>query len=617
MKYLITNEQTLSPPADWPAEIKIEDIAGLQVLFDGDRKPAIADKRFLLYDGYLRDLDKEVNDLEGQKRSVIQAIGLEWPLPGNFTGSFSAALILSEEKEIILCTDQVGLYPVYYLQKSEKFYISNSIILLGSISGCDFDKAGIIQRSLGPEFATLGSRTILKGCKRLLPGEFMRWNLQGKLLQQEFDNRLFQNMDSPSPNDTMVEEYWKAFRKEVEYCVNYSDKVNVALSGGIDSRLAFGAIPAGKEMECYTYGDPENYETKVAKKLCSLKKGDFHACHNPDLFFPEPEIFKDYVIKTEAVELCSWLEITESVGKKKEEPLLLGELCEALPGRNIKSFSGKDFRKKNFLKYFVRKKNYSFTKADDSTFEEWKKNIIHQFKIYYHDRNIQKFGFEVNKEEVVEALLANLGELFSRIEAHRLPYSELYDELFSWYTYTRMHLSKHLLIANSKFHAYSPAMSLQMLTLTSRIHPNQRLNYRFVKRLFMRNKELKELNTIPTAQAPLVPQNFPDIIKFAMWGIRSTADQYFIRRMMKTRNPENRYRLFKSINWAKVYQHPQMGKNLNAYFEPNEVGELFYEDLYKQAVARKELNQWPFANLNIINAASLNVELNSIRKFRK
>ncbi len=617
MKYLFSNKKNLLPPEGWPNATNIKKFGELQVLFEEDKRPEIIEGCLLLHDGYLRDMNKKVDDLQGQWRSVYRGLRREWPLAPNYTGSFSAVLINTEEQELIMCTDQVGLYPLYYLQINDDFYISNSIILMGAISGCDFDEAGIVQRSLGPEYATLGSRTILKRCKRLLPGEYLKWNFKGELIQREFDNRLFQQMQKPDLDHSNVKEYWKAYKKEVEYCVNYSDKVNIALSGGIDSRVVLGAIPADKEIDCYTYGNSDNYETEIARKLCSLKKGNFHVCSNPDLYFPDPENFRKMVIETEALELCSWLEITESIKEKKQEPLLLGELCEALPGRNIKSFSSKEFRKKNFLKYFIRKKAYNFTKADDTKFENWKKKTIHQFKIYYHERNLNKFKFEVDKEMLLEALLLNLEELFDRIEAHQLPYTELYDELFSWYTFTRMHLAKHLLVANSKFHAYSPAMSLQVLTLTSRIHPNQRLNYRFAKELFKKNEELKRLSKVPTAQAPLVPQNFPDIFKFAMWGIRSTADQYLIRQMMKKKDPENRYRLFKSINWAKVYQHSQMEENLNAYFQPNELGTIFYEEIYKQAVGRKELDHWPFANLNIINVANLNVELNSIKKFRR
>ena len=614
---MITNKKDLLPPAGWPNSMQVQKYTGIQVLLEKEGELGLKEKYALLSDGYLRDLDKEVGDLEGQKWSVIEALQRDWPLNPNITGSFSATLINSEKQELILCTDQVGLYPLYYLQKEGEFYVSNSIILMGAITGCNFDEAGVVQRSLGPAYATLGSRTILQGCKRLLPGEYLRYDFKGELLQQEFDNRLFQQMTEPSQEQSGVEEYWEAYKKEVQYCLNYSDKVNIALSGGIDSRIVLGAIPADKELNCYTYGDSGNYETKIAAKLCSLKNGNFHSCSKPDLYFPDPKTFRRKVIETEGVELCSWLEITESIGEKKEEPLLLGELCEALPARNIKSFSSKEFRKKNFLKYFIRNEDYLFNKADNSEFEEWKKKMIHQFKIYFHERNLEKFDIKINREKLLEALLLNLEELFNRIEAHHLPYTELYDELFSWYTYTRMHLAKHLLVANSKFHAYSPAMSLQMLSLTSRIHPNRRLNYRFAKKLFRRNQDLKKLSKVTTAQAPLVPQNFPDLLKFAMWGIRSTADQFLIGKMMKKRDPQSRYRLFKSINWPGVYQHPRMEQHLKAYFEPNEIGQLFYEDLHKQAVDRKNLKQWPFANLNIINAASLNVELNSIKNFRK
>src|SRR5690606_36510830 len=122
------------------------------------------------------------------------------------------------------------------------------------------------------------------------------------------------------------------------------------------------------------------------------------------------------VIQTEALELCSWLEITESIKEKKEEPLLIGVLCEALPGRNIKCFSSKEFRKKNFLKYFIRKTDYSFTKADETSFEKWKAETVHQYKIYYHDRNLEKFKIAVDKEKLLASLLLNLEELFDRIE---------------------------------------------------------------------------------------------------------------------------------------------------------------------------------------------------------
>ncbi|MFD0977955.1 hypothetical protein [Salinimicrobium gaetbulicola] len=617
MKYLISNQKTLLPPKDWPVPTKIQKIGVLNVLLEEERNIEVIRKCLLLHDGYLRDLDEKIDDLAGQLRSVTKAIGGEWPLASNYTGSFSAALIDSEEQKIVLCTDQVGLYPLYYLRKSGLFYISNSIILIGAISGCDFDEAGIVQRCLGPELENIGSRTILKNCKRLLPGECLRFDFEGNILSREYDNRLYNDISDPSQDHDLAKEYWRAYQNEVKYCVNYSENVNIALSGGIDSRIVLGAIPDEKPPTCFTFGDPGNYESRVAWRLAKIKKAKFVACHDSSVYFPKPETLKRYTLQTEAVQLCSWLEITEKVGEPKKEPLLFGELCEALPARKIEKFSSRKFRQENFYKYYIRGKDYEFEKVNEKNVSEWKEKIRKRFRIYYHERNLVKIKVKSGQEQLITALNTNLEEIFSRIDAHNLPYIELYDELFSWYTYTRMRLSKQLLLSGSKFDSYSPAMSLQLLTRTSNLHPNLRLNYRFAKKLFRNHKELKKLNRVPTSQAPLIPQNFPDLLKFAMWGFRSKADQVITKRLMKTRDISKPYRLFRSINWAKVYQHPDMEKNLKAYFDPNHLGEAYFKDIYAQAIERKALKQWPFANMNIMNAASLNTELKLINDFKK
>src|SRR5690606_37065416 len=208
------------------------------------------------------------------------------------------------------------------------------------------------------------------------------------------------------------------------------------------------------------------------------------------------------------------------------------------------------------------KKDYHFEASSKEKFELWKEKKIKDYNIYYFESNLSRFNLRSNKETLTEALVADLNEIFKRIEAHNLPYTELYDELFSWYTYTRMRLSKQLLTANRRFDAYSPAMSLKMLRLTSSLHPNLRLNYRFIRKLFTGNKELQKYYRIPTNQSPFISQSAPDVIKFAVWGIRSILDQYLIRRLMRAKDPEMRYRFLPSINWVKVYQLPQMEKNL-------------------------------------------------------
>lgn len=617
MKYLITSNNEHKIFKDPPKGYLFYRIGVLSVLIEEDYEPEKKDGKIMFMDGYLRDHSKKVEDVLDQKAGVMEALSVKWPLPENISGSFSCVLINEPDGEIILSTDLAGIYPLYYLKRNGHSYFSNSIILTGVVSEAELDPSGIAQRCLGPDFFNLGSRTILKDCKRLLPGENRRNNMQGDIIYRDFDNSLYNDITGPSQSHSLAKNYWEAYREEVSFCLNRSLKVNIALSGGIDSRIALGAIPQNKEISCYTFGKENNYESKVAKRLADIKGAKFIPCSNQNIYFPSSEKLWDYTLKTEGIELCSWLEITEIVESKfPKEPLILGELCEGLPGRKISRFNSREFRKKNFIKYYLRNKDYQFEASSKEKFESWKKKKLKQYEIYYNDRNLEKLGILKDKKILIEALYSDVMEIFDRIEAHKLPYTELYEELFSWYTYTRMRLSKQLLTANSKFEAFSPAMSLRILRLTSNLHPNLRLNYRFIKKLFAENKELRKLYKIPTSQAPIIPQNAPDFLKFAVWGIRSRLDQYFIKRLMKAKDPKKRYRLFPSINWVKVYQNPDLEKNINDYFEDQHLGDGYISEVKKQAFERRDLKQWPFANMNIINAASLNAELDLIRTYK-
>ncbi|MFN4762849.1 hypothetical protein ACKGJN_06985 [Gillisia sp. Q332] len=548
--------------------------------------------------------------------SAIFEITYNWPVPDNITGSFSSCIIDKNNFEITVCNDLIGVYPLYYLINNTGFYISNSIILLGAASKCEFDEAGIIQRCLGPEFSNIGSRTILKDCKRLLPGEHLKFDPNGNVLSKKYDNSLYQNISKPDQNHDLHHHFWKAFKKEVAYCLNDSKTVNIALSGGIDSRVVLGAISNDKDVTGLTFGGKENYETKIASRLAKIKKANFKSFSQPNLYFPPVEILKQYTLETEAVNLCSWLEILENTERNKE-PILLGDMAEVLNGRNIKKFSSKEFRQTKFIEHQILNKDYNFGNSSKESFENWKESLSYSHLRWYTEERLSQFNVSISRENLLEALLSDLNELFLRIESHQLPYVELYVELFSWFTHSRMPMGKQILICNSKFKSYCPSMSVQIIRLASSIHPNLRLNSRFMNKLFKESIELKELNKIPTNQAPIIPQNYPDIIKFPIWGLRSKIDQYLIKRLVKSKDITKRYRLFKSINWAEIYQNPNMEKNLKAYYEYNHLGEEFFQSILNQCVQRKQLKQWPFANIDIMTAASLNTEIDLIKSLRQ
>lgn len=614
MKFLLTSKSLKNFTLDkLPFQLQKGEMSDLYYVVENLAEIFETESLNFFIDGYIRNFKLPGEDIERHAKSGAEEIAKDWPLSDNFTGSFSVILRKKRNDEITICNDLIGVYPVYYLIFEGELFISNSIILMALISNCDFDEVGIIQRSIGPEYSNFGSRTILKNCKRLLPGEYISF-VGKKIVQKKYDNSLYQNLSTQHQQHNLHIKYWEAYKKELKYALIDFQDVNIALSGGLDSRLLLGAIPKTKNIKCLTYGQEDYYETKVAKKLAKRTKAHFQSFSDLDLYFPSMKTFTRHHLKTEAVLVCSWLEILENIELNNRNPLLLGDMTEALAGRNIKKFSSRKFRQQNFYKYHIKKNDYSFENSSKETFKKWIEGIVHNYDRWYTENRIGKFKIKNSREELVQGLHQDLQEIFTRIESHHLPYSELFDELFLWYTHSRVPMGKQILMCNSDFYSYCPPMSMQVLRMTSNIHPNLRLSNRFLNKLFSL-PDLKKLNKVPTSQAPIIPQNLPGILKMPVWGIRSKIDHYLIKRLVKSKNPNMRYRLFKSLNWPMIYQNQHLEKNIQDYFNPNQLGEGQFEHLKKRALERKELIQWPFGNTEIISNASLNFEINTIKKY--
>ena len=616
MKFLVTSALIEeSSYSNSPFELKSKTSYGYNLITEKEVELIETDSHLSWTDGYLRDLNLHNQDKDVHTAKAIEQIVTSWPVPENITGSFSTTIIDKVSLAITICNDLIGIYPLYYLIKDKQVFVSNSIILMASISKCNLDEVGIAQRCIGPEYFNMGSRTILENCKRLLPGECIKLDSLGNIIQTRYDNSLYQDMSSSEQKHNLHQAYWEDYKKEVEYCLIGSKIVNVALSGGMDSRLLLGAISDNKNIECLTYGEKDNYETKIASRLAKIKKANFNSFSQLDLYFPPLETLKKYVLRTEAVNICSWLEILENIKLEERNPILLGDMTEAISARNIKKFSSRDFRQNNFVQYYLLGKDYHFEKSNAQKFSEWKKAKLHNFDRWYIEERVSQLNLSLSSMQLKEGLHSDMEEVFLRIESHHLPFTELYDELFSWYTHSRHPMSKQILICNNDFYSYCPPMSNSILRSTSNIHPNLRLGNRFLNKLFS-IVELKKFNKIPTNQAPYIPQNFLDIIKFPIWGIRSKIDHILIKRLMKSKDPKKRYRLFKSINWVLIYQNSDMEKNLKSYFDKNHLGEAYFSHLLNRATQRKTLYQWPFANTELINGASLNIEIDFIKSFQ-
>ncbi len=573
------------------------------------------DDLHLIINGYWLDLESETQDIEKQNLVIAEEAISKWPFSKNISGSFAAVILNKHTEEITFCNDVIGIYPLYYKIQGAHFFISSSQQLASLAPSVEIDEAGVAQSVLGYEHSLVASRSLLKDVKRLLPGELIKLNSTDFNYIKHFDNCLYGDMEQNSKiTNSQLEEFWKHFSNELEILTKRYANVNLALSGGMDSRLILGGLPKDQKIKCLTYGTEDSYEVNIAKKLTRIKDCEFESFSDLELYFPEKHVLDSYQKTTEAVNILSWLEILENANSTPEKLLLLGDMCEVLPGRNIKTFGGRKQRIKNFLKYFVLNKDYKFTEATAESFDIWKKSKLKKYLRNFKDNKIRDLNINISVEALKKEITNDLNEIFERIAAHNLPYAELYDELYAWYTHSRIPMGKQILICTSKYKSVCPAMSLAILRRSSNIHPNARMNYRFMNKLFSRIKQLKVFKKVPTSQAPLIPRYFPSAMLFIVWGLRSKIDEFLIKRLMKKRDPNKRYRLFKGLNWVKIYQHKNLEDRLDDYFKSNHIGEKYISKIKKTILKRKTLENWPLSNIDIMTLAALNSDLECISK---
>lgn len=565
-----------------------------------DDSSQIIDNLFI--EGYLRNHLGQIED------SDLEALEKKWPLPDNYSGSFAFTLVT--DQEIIIANDCIGVYPVYYHFDGEHFTVSNALPEFKKIKNFDIDDIGKFQRQFAPENSEIGSRTLLKGVKRLLPGEKISFNYNTKTFKKNYDNRLYANMHERIDKNE-IEQYWQILKDEIKYIESLNNaSTDIALSGGLDSRILIGAMKPEKDTIAYHYGKSDHYETKIAKKTAKVCGISFKNRMDYANQFPEKSTLKQTIKKVGPPYSMNWYNLFE-MAKPYKTNLIIGDMCEALHGRNIKAFSTRESRINNYFKHYVLNKDYTFTPATENNFEDWKQDKIKSYLSYIeHESLLKQTSYKIKPYQ--EQILKDINEIFERIAHHQLPYAELYDELFLWFTHSRIPMGRQITHCNERFYAYAPAMSSAVLIASSNIHPNLRLNYRFNNKLFKEIKALKPLNKIPVSQVPYLSRKAPDFLQFLVWGARSQADQLFINRMLKLKKPHYRYRLLKSLNWVKVYQNKDMKKRLDSYFKNACLSDDVINATKKLASDRNKLEEWPLSNTDIMSICVLNLEIEEL-----
>ncbi len=188
-------------------------------------------------------------------------------IDGNF------ALIFQRTDLTFIAVDKIRSTPIFFTVIDNDYYIDQKPINL--INKKNFQKKinEDAKLELSMSGFTIGNKTIYKDLHTLKAGEAVIFRNNGyKYIQyhkyfSEISNDSFDENIKSLTNLTL-----KIFKKMLSQINNR--QIIVPLSGGNDSRLVVSLLKHlnVKNVKCYTYGTPGNYETKVAQ-LISKKLG--------------------------------------------------------------------------------------------------------------------------------------------------------------------------------------------------------------------------------------------------------------------------------------------------------------------------------------------------------
>lgn len=542
---------------------------------------------------------------------VAKAVLAGWPITiSDITGNFSGVLYQRSHHRLKLFSDPGSIYPMYYATCSSGLLGGTHLLLLNKILNRKLDAAGLIERLSPPEFINIGSRTLLEGVRRVLPGELIQWELHFGVNQKTYDNTFFRPITTKASISDLAEMVWAEYKEDVRACVGENNNVNVGLSGGWDSRLVAAALNFApvRSVHCFTYGVQENeYEVLLAGKVTQLlQEGEFAFCDFSSEWAPSRERFIRNLKSTESTYITEWLAILSRFASFTFEPFLLGDMFEAVAGRNLRRLSSRFGRKRLYWRRTFGNDSLPISKKGD--FESWRTlqmEIVRRNVAIAFNNLSENLRGDLNLSMLQDAILSDFDEVVGRVADHDLIFTDTYDELLTWYLRCVSGTSRQVLSLNERFFGLTPTMSFRALRHISEVHPFIRVSGELMAEI-QKLPELSGFAKIPNANAPFIPSNSPLWISDLVWAGRSTIDQKLIKRAMKLQNAKTRMRLINTVNVTELYNISSSHANVASWFS----GAYILPDAYLAIFDRRaRLKSRPLNNYDITGPASLSLIL--------
>lgn len=171
-----------------------------------------------------------------------------------FNGMFSFAIWHRDSNSTFFARDRLGIKPLYYYCNQQGFWFSSTLPSLLKCAEVPSELSPLGVHQYMSFRAIVGSDTLFRGVKKLLPGHWLRVSAEGKIEQGCYWqlNSVVDDDDSRSEQDWQ-QELKTALFASAKRRLEADVPVGVLLSGGVDSSLLVGMLSELGQKHLHTF----------------------------------------------------------------------------------------------------------------------------------------------------------------------------------------------------------------------------------------------------------------------------------------------------------------------------------------------------------------------------
>ncbi|MCP3958347.1 MAG: hypothetical protein GY719_10890 [bacterium] len=569
----------------WPNHGRIGDPKALVIWHSADLGllPAhqlLTDDLVVAIDGYVWRGD-EISADASEARRTLDRLGGEvvsdggWPLPSSWDGSYSCAAHDRRRRVLALGVDPVGLRRLFHGRSGRTLVFGTTQAACAFALGLEPDLCGVAQWLASCYI--LGRRTLFTGLHEILPGERARFSAEGEPIDSLIERPWHRNVRRLSA-ESAARELEPLLRRQAErYAASGGSAIGLALSAGLDSRLVLGALGnRARGMHTYTYGDPGEYEVRLARRCAEVVGATWRVGDAVGRFFPSEDTLRRQALLAEAAAYPFWLPTGEQAFGDGVTSLLMGDITNCLQVR-IKPLWGRRERVALRLASLLGRRPRL---ADGpAAAEDWWRATEAR-----HARDAAylagRLGLDVTTEEIERGVAHDLTEVASMLGS--LSETPLYQLLERFYLATEREFGgSQALVLNGQVEIIPAFATRGVMTAALDVELETRAWRRLLDALARRLLD-KPLRRVPTPTIPLVGVTSPKLLQEAVWLIRWSCDAALQKLVRKTRGLTRRERLFATFRLQPEYERAAA----DFYGQPWAVSGIFSSDYYSGRVHR-------------------------------